>query len=220
MKYPFVLYHDHLSRAPIFPDLQGDPFVADLSFRNPLLDEIDVRDQRRFQTILEDQMKPRYTWGFSGYLERRDSLLRSCPQMVADQRVYHLGLDIIVPRHTRLHAPLEAAVAQIGYEEGEGNYGGFVLLKHTIDSAQPFYSFFGHLSRQSLPDPGRKLRAGEPFAVIGDFHENGNWFYHTHLQVITEQGIARGYIDKGYCAEADLPEINELCPHPLPLFLR
>lgn len=220
MKYPFVLYNEKLARAPIFPGLRGDPFVADLSFRNPLLDEIDVRDQPRFQELLEDQMRPDYSWGFSGYLERRDSLLRSCPQMTAEKRFFHLGLDIIVARGARLCAPLEAEVFQAGYEAGEGNYGGYVLLKHCLDAAEPFYSFFGHLSRGDLPDPRRSLHPGEPFATIGDFHENGNWFYHTHLQVLTEKGLERGYIDKGYCAEADLPEINDLCPSPLPLFLR
>jgi hypothetical protein len=220
MKYPFALYNAGLARAPIFPGLQGDPFVADLSRQNPLLDDIDVRDQRRFQNLLADQMEPHYTWGFSGYLERRDSLLRSCPQMVTQQRFYHLGLDIIVACGTRLHAPLQAVVVQTGYEAGEGNYGGFVLLKHHIDGARPFYSFYGHLSRGDLPDTDRRLRAGEAFATIGDFHENGNWFYHTHLQVITEAGLEQGYIDKGYCAAADLPEINDLCPSPLPLFLR
>jgi len=220
MQYPYVLYTENLRRAPIFPGLRGDPFVLDLSYRNRLLDEIDVRDQRTFQKLLEGQMQPHFSWGFAGYLERRDSLLRSCPQMTAERRVYHLGLDIIVPRGTALHAPLEAQVAQVGYEPGEGNYGGFVLLKHRVAAAQPFFSFFGHLSRSDLPTAGESLNPGQPFASIGDFHENGNWFFHTHLQVITERGIERGYIDKGYCAEADLPQINDLCPSPWPLFRR
>ena len=62
--------------------------------------------------------------------------------------------------------------------------------------------------------------AGDAFAEIGDFHENGNWFYHTHLQVITQKGLDRGYLSKGYCAESDLKEMNELCPSPIPLFKR
>jgi hypothetical protein len=67
---------------------------------------------------------------------------------------------------------------------------------------------------------GKRLAAGEAFAEIGDFHENGNWFHHTHLQVITAAGLARGYLSKGYCAEADLGEINALCPSPISLFKR
>jgi len=83
-----------------------------------------------------------------------------------------------------------------------------------------FYSLYGHLSTDSLPADGMILSAGEAFAKIGDFHENGNWFYHTHLQVITETGMQRGFIEKGYCAAADLPEMQTLCPSPIPLFKR
>ncbi len=58
---------------------------------------------------------------------------------------------------------------------------------------------------------------------IGDFHENGNWFYHTHLQVITQKGIdqgylSKGYLSKGYCAARDLAIMDSLCPSPLSLF--
>jgi hypothetical protein len=109
-------------------------------------------------------------------------------------------------------------VADSGFEAGEGNYGGYVLLQHDIDGCEAFYSFYGHLCRDRLPAAGTTLDSGEAFAAIGDFHENGNWFYHTHLQVITELGIRRGYASKGYCSESDLAEINRLCPSPVPLF--
>jgi murein DD-endopeptidase MepM/ murein hydrolase activator NlpD len=145
--------------------------------------------------------------------------------MVAEGRFIHLGLDVIVPLGTFLHAPLEAAVADSGYESGEGNYGGFVLLRHGLAASagaqrEPFYSFYGHLNKDRLPAAGDFFAAGEAFAEIGDFHENGNWFHHTHLQVITAKGLALGYLSKGYCAEADLGEINDLCPNPIPLFKR
>jgi murein DD-endopeptidase MepM/ murein hydrolase activator NlpD len=170
-------------------------------------------------------MAGEYSWGFSPYLEHRDTLLGDCPQMVAEGRFIHLGLDVIVPLGTFLHAPLEAAVADSGYESGEGNYGGFVLLRHGLAASagaqrEPFYSFYGHLNKDRLPAAGDFFAAGEAFAEIGDFHENGNWFHHTHLQVITAKGLARGYLSKGYCAEADLGEINDLCPNPIPLFKR
>ncbi len=220
MKYPYLLYQQGLVHAPIFPDLAGDPYVADLSAANPLLDRIDVRDQSSYQRILEKEMQPDWSWGFSGYLENRKSLLRDCPQMVEEKRFFHLGLDIIVPKGTALCAPLEAEVAENGYEEGEGNYGGFVLLCHRGDRFETFYSFYGHLDADRLPPVGQALAAGEPFAFIGDFHQNGNWFYHTHLQIITEKALAEGYISKGYCAAADLSEMNALCPSPVPLFRR
>jgi hypothetical protein len=226
MYYPFLLFNNDIDHRPIFADLAGDPYVADLSATSPLLEGIDVRDQRQLQRRLENEMGDRHRWGFSPYLEHRETLLGECPQMVAEGRFIHLGLDIIVDLGTPLHAPLAAVVAETGYESGEGNYGGFVLLKHKApemggaSGGEPFYSFYGHLCRDRLPAVGRRLAAGEVFAEIGDFHENGNWFHHTHLQVITAAGLARGYLSKGYCAAADLEKIDALCPSPIPLFKR
>ena len=218
-RYPYLLYCRAHHPRPVIEELRGDPLVVDLSFRNAALLDVDVRDQAAFQRRLETQMNASgHAWGLSGYLERRDSLLRDCPQMVSENRFFHLGLDIIAPCNTPLCAPLAATVADSGYESGEGNYGGYVLLEHAGAGVDTFYSFYGHLSRKNLPQPGRRLSPGECFTRLGDFPENGNWFHHTHLQVITAEGLKMGYQFKGYCAPDDLIGINDLCPSPLPLF--
>ena len=129
MYYPFLLFNENVDHQPVFTGLQGDPYVADLSPRSPLLCGLDVRDQKKFQQVLNERMGSKYRWGFSPYLERRDTLLGDCPQMVADQRFIHLGLDVIVGLGTPLHAPLDGTVAESGYESGEGNYGGYCFLK-------------------------------------------------------------------------------------------
>ncbi|MBU2629875.1 MAG: hypothetical protein KKE61_14755, partial [Proteobacteria bacterium] len=72
---------------------------------------------------------------------------------------------------------------------------------------------------ERLPASGTLFKAGDPFAFIGDFHENGNWFYHTHFQVITQKGLDQGYLSKGYCSAGDLAEMDSLCPSPLSLFV-
>ena len=218
MHYPFLLYSRKVKHQPLFQDLQGDPFIVDLSGGSRLFGTVDMRDQREFQRILEDKMGTEQSWGVAAYLENRARLLADCPQMVAEQRFIHLGLDIIVPLGTPLYAPLNSIVVESGYESGEGNYGGFVLLRHDSPLFQSFYSFYGHLHRNSLPEADKTLAAGDPFAEIGDFHENGNWFYHTHLQVITAKALDLGYIAKGYCNERDLVEMEALCPSPIPLF--
>ena len=219
MYYPFLLYSDSVRHCPVFNDLEGDPYIADLSLTSPLLEGRDARDQTGLQAVLEAEMaKGGHRWGVAPYLERRDTLLGDCPQMVAEQRFLHLGLDVIVPLGTPLHAPLDAVVETTGYEAGEGNYGGFVLLKHAHPRFETFYSLYGHLCKTELPVGGKTFAAGETFAAIGDFHENGNWFYHTHIQIITAAGLAAGYADKGYCAEKDLAAINDLCPSSIPLF--
>jgi len=218
MKYPYIAYSEKIKIHPIFNNLTGDPMEVDMSVDSTLFDTIDVRDQKGFQKYLDDDMKDRYTWGVSSYLENREIVLSQCPQMVEEQRFYHLGLDIIVPLATPLHAPLDARVKASGYEEGEGNYGGHVLLMHESPYFDTFYSFYGHLNRERLPGVRTRFKAGESFAFIGDFHENGNWFYHTHLQVITQKGLDQGYLSKGYCAAKDLAIMDSLCPSPLSLF--
>lgn len=219
MYYPFIVYSNRIKLFPIFPDLRGEPYIADMSPDSRLLSGLDPRDQLAFQAALEQEMGDTHSWGLSPYLERRDTLLGDCPQMVAEQRFIHLGLDIIVGLGTVLHAPLDAVVEECGYESGEGNYGGYVLLRHGGPGFRTFYSLYGHLDRDSLPAEGTRVSGGHPFAHIGDYHENGNWFFHTHLQILTEQGKTEGYVSKGYCNDKDLDRMHELCPSPLHLFI-
>ena len=220
MYYPFMLFNTGVDLQPIFRNLSGDPFVVDLSWQSNLVDKQTSRDQIQFQKLLEEKMAPYYSWGFSPYLERRDTLLGDCPQMAAEKRFFHLGVDIIVPVDTPLYAPLQGTIEEIGYEAGEGNYGGFVLMRHEGECFETFFSFYGHLDRTRLPSVGQAFRAGEMFSQIGDFQDNGNWFHHTHLQIITRKGLDAGYISKGYCTKEDLDKINDLCPSPMSLFRR
>ncbi len=192
-------------------------FIDTENVTSPLLAREGAEDQRIFQQILDEEMKG-FTWGLSSYLEDRRTLLKDCPQMVQETRYYHLGLDVIVPANTSLHAPLDATVYDSGYEEGNGNYGGYVVLRHDKTPGETFYSVWGHLRKASLPQKGATITAGAPFAETGEFEENGGWFYHTHLQILSEEGLRRGMQFKGYCSESMLKEISTLCPHPLTFF--
>ncbi len=219
MKYPYITCSPKVEILPLFARLHGEPLIIDMSDSGTIFDGMNVRNQRECQRRIDRLMdEGGHSWAISSYLENRRQLLADCPQMVEEQRFYHLGLDIIVPLGTPLNAPLAATVADSGYEAGEGNYGGNVLLRHESPDFDTFYSLYGHLNRETLPAPGSTFRAGEVFAHIGDFHENGNWFYHTHLQIITELGIKQGYRSRGYCSATDLANIDALCPGPLGLF--
>ena len=218
MRYPYLAYDPEVSIQPVFKGLAGAPFVVDMSVGSPLFDQVDILDQKAFQSWLDQSMKDTYAWGVASYLENREAILSQFPQMREEERWFHLGLDVIVPLGTPLCAPLDAVVQESSYEEGEGNYGGNVLLRHDSPRFETFYSLYGHLNREKLPKAGIPFKAGETFAWIGDFHENGNWFYHTHLQVITQKGFDEGWVSKGYCSASDLAAMDSLCPSPLSLF--
>ncbi|PLX67311.1 MAG: hypothetical protein C0603_09580 [Denitrovibrio sp.] len=158
-----------------------------------------------------------YSWATGSYLEDRESILSQYEQMSIDKRYFHLGIDICLPAGEPIYAPLDATVEETGYEKGEGNYGGYVVLKHEIEDVEPFYVMFGHMSLDSLPKTGERLVSGDVVARIGDLHENGGWNHHTHIQIITEEGRKQGYFFKGYCSEKDLKIIDSLCPSPVPL---
>lgn len=218
LRYPYALYSRTARHSSLFKNLPNAPYPIDFSDGHPLFSEIDVRDQKVLQVFLEKKTGSTYSWGLGGYLEHRSKLLQYYPQMVSEERFYHLGIDILVPFNKVLHAPLDAVVREIGYEEGPGNYGGYILLEHKNPVFETFYSFYGHLNPDSLAPVATLIKSGDPFARIGDLHQNGNWYHHTHLQVITNRGLEAGYLLKGYCSKIDLEVAIDLCPNPLPLF--
>lgn len=218
MRYPFIQYHPDISISPIFPGLTGEPYILDLSSESSLLHTPGADDQKVFQKLLDEDMAG-YSWGVSSYLEERRLLLQDCPQMVRQKRYYHLGLDVIVPADTALCAPLPGTVYESGYEEGKGNYGGYVVLHHQGLPCEPFYSVYGHLKKSTLPKQGETIKQGEEFAHTGEYEENGGWFYHTHIQILTQAGMDAGMQSKGYCSEELLKDIPQLCPSPYQLFV-
>jgi hypothetical protein len=52
MKYPSALYSNCIDHRPSFPDLLGEPFVADLSIGNPLLRHANVSNPGATQKML------------------------------------------------------------------------------------------------------------------------------------------------------------------------
>jgi hypothetical protein len=193
------------------------PAFLPLGEDSEFLPLIDALSQQEFQKHVDSFLARENTnWALSGYLENRATLLKDCSQMVSEGRFYHLGVDITAPLGTPLFAPLNCEVVRAEYESGEGNYGGFVVLK-CCENNTIFYILFGHLNPNTLPPVGTRLSAGERFAELGDYHENGNWFYHTHLQVLTEKGYRQGWVNKGYCAGSDLTTLDQFCPNPISL---
>lgn len=215
MIYPFNILREDI--FPIFGNQFNElPAYINLSIDNDSVDNIcKNQTQREFNDYMISEMnKVGKRTALSGYLEDRTSLLRKYPQMVNENRVYHLGVDISAPLGTNIYAPLTGEVVEAYYEEGDGNYGGLIVLRHNIENCI-FYSLYGHLNKTVLPSVGTIINKGDIFARLGDFEENGNWFHHTHLQVLTEKGYNEGWISKGYCSPKDFTTIDRYCPNPI-----
>lgn len=209
---------DSVTIAPLFGDaLVGPPHIFDFSSGNPRVLQYDPSNFKRFQmAILRELLEHGLAWGIGRYREERRALLRSYPQILSEGRVYHAGIDITSPAGTPLYAPIDATVLQVGKEEGIGNYGGFVILRHHAGPA-PTYSFYGHLRSRHLVTEGRRVGAGERFAVLGDGEDSGGWFTHTHVQILTQRAVDEGRTFQGYVTADALPTLDELFPSPEPL---
>jgi len=216
--YPYSLFTADLRPVPLF-ERSGDPYWLCLSAENGQILDLDPKDPAGFQKVIDRERTGLYSWGLAPYLEKRELILRHYPQMVKEERFYHLGVDIVLKQGTQLSAPLGGIVAEAGYEPGEGNYGGYVILEHTFSGSGHFYTLYGHLDPESVPGKGERLSAGDSLGRIGGFSVNGGWYTQTHLQIITESGADEGYLSKGYCSEYTLKRIHLLCPSPVPLLI-
>jgi 4-aminobutyrate aminotransferase-like enzyme/Ser/Thr protein kinase RdoA (MazF antagonist) len=107
-----------------------------------------------------------------------------------ERRTVHLGLDLTLPAGSPLYAPLDGAVH--GFEDAatRGDYGPVIVLRHEITGDDPltFYTLYGHLARRALEGlyVGKLVRAGEQLAAIGAPEENGDWWPHVHVQIVTD----------------------------------
>jgi len=91
------------------------------------------------------------------------------------------------------------------------------MLKHAVKGV-PFYSFYGHLKTPHLLTIGDTVQAGQEFARIGKESDSGGWFCHTHLQILTQEAVDKGYTDWGYISPEFIPRVEHYFPSPYYLF--
>ncbi|MDX2006718.1 MAG: aminotransferase class III-fold pyridoxal phosphate-dependent enzyme [Meiothermus sp.] len=110
----------------------------------------------------------------------------NCPEY----RTLHIGLDVFLPAGAPVFAPLPATVHSLAYNAARLDYGGCIVLEHTVHDGEPltFYTLYGHLARRSLEhlSVGQKVERGQTIAWLGDPAENGDWPPHLHLQIVTD----------------------------------
>lgn len=128
--------------------------------------------------------------GVGGYDEAR--LIYHWPNepVACEPRTIHVGLDLSLAAGAPLFAPLDGVVHGFENATGYHDYGPLIVLRHhtSHDPPIPFYTFYGHLSLDSLEGLviGQRVAKGEEFARIGSAPTNGHWWEHVHVQLITD----------------------------------
>ncbi len=217
MYYPLNL--NNIDIFPLFGDyLQGKPYIFDFSSNNPKSVDYSPSDFKKFNQIVFDELKQSSCqWGIGKYLEERKNILRDYPNIIEEQRYYHLGLDIIVPFDTPIFSPLNGEVFSVGKETKIGNYGGYIMLKHDVNDVV-FYSFYGHLKTPHVVNVGERINAGQLLARVGKENDSGGWFCHVHLQVLTQAALDDGYGNWGYISPDMMPRVEQYFPSPYFIF--
>ena len=177
-------------------DLAREPVhTVDLSIDSPLLTSaLLARDDAHAvgAAIAAETAAAGARVGAGGYAEVR--AIYSGPQFATDasptgeRRTVHLGVDLFVPAGTPVLAPLAGTVHAFHDNAARHDYGPVILLRHETDAGTPFFTLYGHLSRESLVGKvaGAAVAAGERIATVGAPPENGDWPPHLHLQLIVD----------------------------------
>lgn len=176
---------------------------------------------------------PEYEYAIGRYNEKRPGIYTTelFTERAGDARDIHVGIDLFAPIGTPLKAFADGTVIMRGYNAAPGDYGYTLITEHVWDSGhpiesahpdlahpteigQPLYVLWGHLSARSVTDNplGRKFKAGDVIAWLGDRTENGDWPPHVHFQ------LSRKRPEKcdlpGVVAAADLKDALEAYPDP------
>ena len=123
------------------------------------------------------------------YLEPRlvytEDAFLTAANAVDGRRTMHLGVDLFAPAGRRVFAPLPGVVVAAVNRADYLDYGGVVILAHSTDAHDPFYTLYGHVDPASIANltEGDVVAPGQAFAVLGDSSVNGGWQPHLHFQL-------------------------------------
>jgi len=158
-----------------------------------------------------------------GYLETRpvywtDSMKKEGNNGY-EYRTVHLGIDFWVGEGTPVHSLFRGKVFSI-YDNIRGkNCVPTLILEHTYNNSDKFYSIYSHLSRNSLKahKQGDEVKKGDLIVYVGDSDENGKCSPHLHFQITLDMaGHKSDFPNAAYPDECSV--WRSICPDPNLLF--
>jgi len=222
--YPYILLKKDFNIFPIFWKEKKNIFflsMEDWSEWIRTLSNNDIKNQKIFQEKIEEVMTKNNTdIVISWYLENRKRMFSvlGFKQMISEWRIFHLWLDLSIKKDIPIYAPLNSKVYDANYEKWDWNYGWYIILEHNIDSYK-FYTLYWHLNPNNfLIKKWDKILKWTKLWTIWDFSHNWGYFFHTHLQVITELWKKEWFFNKWYCKKEQIKDIEKYVPNPNFLF--
>jgi 4-aminobutyrate aminotransferase-like enzyme len=172
------------------PDL-ADALVFDLSVGSPTFEALSaLEDTDRSTARLFGLMKDAGAEaGIGRYDEARlvyTTEAFDTPE--GERRTVHLAIDVFLAAGAPLFAPLDGVVAFAKDNAARLDYGPTVILRHEPPGAPPFFTLYGHLTRDSLArvTPGDRVAKGALVGRVGPAPENGDWPPHVHFQIVLD----------------------------------
>lgn len=211
----FLIQHPKIS--VLKTNFDSDRYVSlDLSINNHDLKTFDIHDIPSFENYWKSKVSSHGgNIAFGGYLEQRNLYRRSeLFEESAENRDIHIGLDLWAEAETIILAAFDGVVYTSHFNEGVGNYGGTIILKHRINNFD-FFTLYGHLSIKSLEKmpKGTTVLQKQQLASLGFPKENGGYAPHLHFQIIRDiEGKTEDY--PGVCAESKKSFYTQNCPDP------
>ncbi|HXS58481.1 MAG TPA: peptidoglycan DD-metalloendopeptidase family protein [Hanamia sp.] len=216
-------------RSEFRPVVNFDPakeklISLDFTETNFELAKINLENTGDFTRYIEDKLRAKHArFGIGGYDElrsvySRSNLFNGASERQQDQieepRRLHLGIDIWGPHGTEIFAPLDGRIHSFAFNDHFGDYGGTIILQHTIDDIT-FYTLYGHLSLDDIENirAGNIIKRGDLLAHFGSPLENGHWPPHLHFQVINNPGSYKGDYP-GVCKLSERESYLSNCPDP------
>lgn len=209
----------------LFPTLKFDKIaIPDMSVGSnffgddPQHENLDLATER----LGEFQQKNQGALLANGYLEERSfyntKRFERTINGTTEYRNIHLGTDFWIPERTPIHSIFDAEVVISHHNDFHKDYGPLLVLKHEIEDTI-FYTLYGHLSKDSLAlsPKGKKLKAGDLLAYIGNEEENGHWLPHLHFQLIADL-LEETENYNGVAFPSEIEKWKQLCPNPSLVF--
>jgi len=173
----------------------------------------DLNQQQLNDFLFELLDKNNAKWGITGDREYRKTLYAHADDdWVEKAMTIHCGVDLIVPKNTAVFAPYDGEISHVLYEDCAGGYGNIVALK-----VSDFYLLFGHLATENLPNVGDKIKTGEQIGFVGDFAQNGDWFWHLHFQAMSQEGIDKELIYEALFSKDEMALASRISPSVMPI---